>query len=120
MARSIFLIITQVCIAVLAPYIQDTRPATTCPTVYIAFHNNGAGGGIRTPEGIKPTDLQSVAFDRFATPAYLLVEPKPRIELGTSSLPWKRSTTELFGRLFTRSKQSLVYHFKGFISMLKL
>lgn len=31
----------------------------------------GAGGGIRTPEGMKPFDLQSNAFGRFATPAYL-------------------------------------------------
>ena len=29
----------------------------------------GAGGGIRTPEGVKPADLQSAAFGRFATPA---------------------------------------------------
>jgi hypothetical protein len=30
----------------------------------------GAGGGIRTPEGRGPADLQSDAFDRFATPAW--------------------------------------------------
>lgn len=30
----------------------------------------GAGSRIRTYEGIKPTDLQSVPFDRFGIPAY--------------------------------------------------
>lgn len=29
----------------------------------------GAEGGIRTPEGIEPSDLQSDAFDHFATSA---------------------------------------------------
>lgn len=79
---------------------QPTVYKTVALPVELRGHKNGAGGGIRTPEGIKPTDLQSVAFDRFATPAYFGMEPKPRIELGTSSLPWKRSTTELFGQMF--------------------
>ncbi len=41
------------------------------PTIYLQVcrHMIGAEGRIRTCEGIKPTDLQSVAFDRFATSA---------------------------------------------------
>ena len=37
---------------------------------------HGARGGIRTPEGMKPADLQSAAFDRFAT----LAESSLRVE----------------------------------------
>lgn len=33
----------------------------------------GAGGGIRTPEGIKPPGLQPGAFGHFATPAQQLL-----------------------------------------------
>ncbi len=32
----------------------------------------GAGRGSRTPEGTRPSDLQSDAFDHFAIPAYLM------------------------------------------------
>src|SRR3989344_6944511 len=44
----------------------------------------GAGGGIRTPEGARPFDLQSNAFDRFATPAF--VEPPDGFEPTTFTL----------------------------------
>ncbi len=51
---------------------EDLNPQ---PTVYktvalpIELRGHGAGRGSRTPEGTRPTDLQSVAFDHFAIPA---------------------------------------------------
>ena len=72
----------------------------------------GAGGGIRTPEGIKPFDLQSNAFGRFATPAchcilpdvrsglQMYVEPPVGIEPTTFTLQKCCSTAELRWRLY--------------------
>lgn len=40
------------------------------------FRKNGGGGGIRTPEGLSPTDLQSASFGRLVTPPHRLdIEP---------------------------------------------
>ena len=33
------------------------------------YNKSGAGGEIRTPTGLLPTDLESVAYTNFATPA---------------------------------------------------
>ncbi len=51
----------------------------------------GAGSRIRTYEGRRPTDLQSVAFNHFAIPAFNM-EPRVRFELTTCRLQGDCST----------------------------
>ena len=41
-----------------------------CIMWVLNLRRNNAGERIRTSEGTKPQDLESCAFDRFATPAY--------------------------------------------------
>ena len=43
------------------------------------YESNGAEGRIRTFEGRRPTDLQSGAFDRFATSAHKILNNNNRI-----------------------------------------
>ncbi len=51
----------------------------------------GGPGGIRTPEGARPTGLQPVPFVRFGTDP---MEPTRGFEPRTYSLPWSCSTTK--------------------------
>ncbi len=81
---------------------RDSNPrptawkAVTLPLSYSrtpAKRRSGGGGWIRTIVGLCPTDLQSVAFDRSATPpATSSVEPAPGFEPRTYCLQGSCST----------------------------
>ena len=81
---------------------RDSNPrptawkAVTLPLSYSrtpAKRRSGGGGWIRTIVGLSPTDLQSVAFDRSATPpATSSVEPAPGFEPRTYCLQGSCST----------------------------
>ena len=66
----------------------------SCSTTELSGHNyypgtnklSGAEGGIRTPEGVKPSDLQSDEFGRFATSALSLFYNKIDFDL---KIPYK-------------------------------